>query len=217
MHVHQLEHIVYCQKTTVLHIMPPLHRAATFLLPLSVLKMSRMLNGHTILFLCNWFCNPCASLEWSVKQFWGIFVAIRRQSVHPLSLQPASPVLPLCNPWRPVIQGWQSSNAWATTEHLLCFLCAISSDRCRSFSGHSAIIQLCFWVLGDSWAFKIDRWATWSARVYICLALMLFPSVSPQLQYHLWKTEDEQPSPLACSHLARSARSAGESDSHCHH
>ena len=179
--------------------------------------MSGTLNCRTILFLCNWFCNPCASLERSVKQFWGIFVAIRGRSVRPLSLQPASPVLPLCNPRRPAIQGRQSSNAWATTERLLCFLCAISCDRRRSFGGHSAIIQLCFCVLGDSWAFKIDRWATWSARAYICLALMLFPSVPPQLQYHLWKTEDEQPTPLACGHLARSARSAGESDTDCHH
>ena len=31
----------------------PLHRAATFLLPLSVLKMCGTLNGRTILFLCN--------------------------------------------------------------------------------------------------------------------------------------------------------------------
>ena len=59
--------------------------------------------------------------------------------MRPLSLQPASPVLPLCNPRRPAIQGRQSSNAWATTERLLSFLCAISGDRRRSFGGHSAM------------------------------------------------------------------------------
>ena len=139
-------------------------------------KMSSTLNGRTILFLCNWFCNPCASLERSVKQFGGIFVAILGRSVRPLSLQAASPVLPLCNPRRPAIYRADSR---AMHGQPLSVFCAFSVPSAATDADHSAVIQrsfsLCFWQIprrqpDQTSSSSVSRAASWRLFIPDCSA-----------------------------------------------